>query len=151
MIFGSCHLMFHQFTQRDKPYQIIADMDALAAFSTAFIRNPDIDRLDQFMGCVWRQFCQFCVLSDLLNEQFKMTVLASTSCFAHLSVLGKQGRPVRVLQIGEHVRNRTCANFCTGLLGTHPKPRNHTSCELRVYTLHIIYNLRICSLAFSER
>ena len=33
------------------------------------------------------------------------------------------------------VRIRTCANFCTGSLGTHPKPRNHTSCELRVFTL----------------
>ena len=28
---------------------------------------------------------------------------------------------------------RTCANFCTGSLGTHPKPRDHTSCELRVF------------------
>ena len=50
MIFGSCHLMVHQFTQRDKLYQIIADMDALAAFSAAFIRNPDIDRLGQLMS-----------------------------------------------------------------------------------------------------
>ncbi|MBP5169104.1 MAG: hypothetical protein ILP14_07865, partial [Oscillospiraceae bacterium] len=49
-----------------------------------------------------------------------------------------------VLQIGEHVRMaiqyfassvliRTCANFCTGSLGTHPKPRDRTSCELRVF------------------
>ena len=55
----------------------------------------------------------------------------------HRTILlpGKQGRPVRFLQIGKHVRIRTCANFCTGSLGTHPKPRIHTSCELRVFTL----------------
>ena len=52
MIFGSCHFLFPQFTQRDEPNQIIADMDALAAFSAAFIRGPDIDRLDQLMGCI---------------------------------------------------------------------------------------------------
>ena len=56
MIFGSCHFLFHQFTQGDEPYQIIADMDALTAFSAAFIRCPDIDRLDQLMGRVRRQF-----------------------------------------------------------------------------------------------
>ena len=61
-------------------------------------------------------------------------------------VLGKQGLHIQVLQIGEHVRMaiqyfassvliRTCANFCTGSLGTHPKPRIHTLCELRVFTL----------------
>lgn len=50
MIFGLCHFLFHQFTQRDEPYQIIADMDALTAFSAAFIRCPDIDRLNQLMG-----------------------------------------------------------------------------------------------------
>ncbi len=32
---GLCHFLFHQFTQRDEPYQIIADMDALTAFSAA--------------------------------------------------------------------------------------------------------------------
>ena len=31
MIFGSCHFLRHQFTQRDEPDQIIADMDALTA------------------------------------------------------------------------------------------------------------------------
>ena len=45
MIFGSCHSLFHQFTQRDEPDQIIADVDALAAFSAAFIRSSDKDRL----------------------------------------------------------------------------------------------------------
>ena len=49
MIFGSCRFLFHQFTQRDEPDQIIADMDALAAFTAVFIRSPDIDRLDQLM------------------------------------------------------------------------------------------------------
>ena len=48
-------------------------------------------------------------------------------------LLGKQGLHIQVLQIGKHVWNRTCANFCTGSLGTPPKPRDHTSCELRVF------------------
>ncbi len=42
MIFGSCHFLFHQFTQRDEPDQIIADMDALTAFSAAFIDRQDL-------------------------------------------------------------------------------------------------------------
>ena len=50
MIFGSCHFLCHQFTQRDEPNQIVADVDALAAFPAAFIRSPDIDRLDQAHG-----------------------------------------------------------------------------------------------------
>ena len=33
---------------------------------------------------------------------------------------------------------RTCANFCTGSLGTHPKPRDRTLCELRVSRFHVI-------------
>ena len=70
MIFGSCHFLFHQFTQRDKPDQIITDMDALAALSAAFIRSPDIDGLDQLMGCVRRQFGHIRVLPDLLNCVF---------------------------------------------------------------------------------
>ena len=68
MIVGSCHFLCHQFTQRDEPDQIIADMDALAAFPAAFVRSPDIDRLYQFMSRIGRQFRQFCVLSDLLNQ-----------------------------------------------------------------------------------
>ena len=75
MIFGSCHFLCHQFTQRDEPNQIIADMDALSAFSAAFIRSPDIDCLYQLMSRVRRQFRQLCVLSDLLNELFKILVL----------------------------------------------------------------------------
>ena len=54
MIFGSCHFLCHQFTQRDKLNQIIADMDTLAAFSAAFIRSPDIDRLYQLMSRIRR-------------------------------------------------------------------------------------------------
>ena len=75
MIFRSCHFLFHQFTQGDEPYQIIAGMDALAAFSAAFIQSSDIDRLEQLMGRIRRQFGQICVLSDLLNEQFKILAL----------------------------------------------------------------------------
>ena len=54
----------------NEPDQIIADMDALTAFSAAFIRSPDIDCLYQLMSRVRRQFRQLCVLSDLLNELF---------------------------------------------------------------------------------
>ena len=39
-----------------------------------------------------------------------------------------------VYYFASSVQIRTCANFCTGSLGTHPKPRNHTSCELRVFS-----------------
>ena len=74
MIFGSCHFLCHQFTQRDEPYQIIAYMDALTAFSAAFVRSPDIDCLYQLMSCIRRYFHQFCVLSDLLDELFKIMV-----------------------------------------------------------------------------
>ena len=52
MIFGACHFLCHQFTQRDEPDQIIADMVVLVAFSAAFVRGSDIDRLYQFMGRV---------------------------------------------------------------------------------------------------
>ena len=41
MIFGSCHFLCHQFTQWDEPDPIIADMNALASYSAAFIRSPD--------------------------------------------------------------------------------------------------------------
>ena len=50
MILGSCHFLFHQFTQRNESNQIIADLDALATFSNAFIRCPDIDCLDLLMS-----------------------------------------------------------------------------------------------------
>ncbi len=76
MIFGSCHFLFHQFIQWNEPNQIIADMDALAAFSVAFIRCPDIDRLDQLMSRIRRQLCHIRVLPDLLNEKFKVLVLS---------------------------------------------------------------------------
>ena len=65
----------HQFTQRDEPNQIIADVDALATFSAAFIRSPDIDCIYQLMSCIRRKFRQLCVLSDLPNELFKILVL----------------------------------------------------------------------------
>jgi hypothetical protein len=108
-------------------------------------------------------------ISAVNPSKTRRRFLASTSCFAMVSVLGeqcivvhiyylasnaylydlvlgKQGLPIQVLQIGEHVRMaiqyfassvliRTCTNYCTGSLGTPPKPRDHTSCELRVFTL----------------
>ena len=40
-----------------------------------------------------------------------------------------------VYYFASSVQIRTCTNFCTGSLGTPPKPRDHTSCELRVFTL----------------
>ena len=39
--------------------------------------------------------------------------------------------------LANRVQNAVCAILCTGSLGTPPKPRNHTSCELRVFTLGI--------------
>ena len=44
---------------------------------------------------------------------------------------------IAVYYFASSVQIRIRANFCTGLLGTPPKPRNHTSCELRVFTLRI--------------
>ena len=81
MISGSCHFLCHQFTQRDELDQIIADKDVLAAFSAAFIRSPDIDRHYQLMGRVRRQFRQLCVLSDLLNELFKISLILAVLLF----------------------------------------------------------------------
>ena len=48
MLFGSCHFLFCQFTQRDKPCQIITDMDAPAAFSAASVRSPDFEPMDSY-------------------------------------------------------------------------------------------------------
>ena len=47
-------------------------MDALTAFSAAFIRSPDIDRLYQLMGRVRRQFGHIRILPSLLNEKLKI-------------------------------------------------------------------------------
>ena len=91
MIFGSCHFLCHQFIQRDKPDQIIADMDDLTALSAAFVRSPDINHLDQFMGRVRR-----------------LTVSTVTVLLCRLSVLGKQGKPSQVLQIAER-----CPDGCS--------------------------------------
>ena len=92
MLFGSCLFLFHQFTQRDKTDQVIADMDALPAFSVAFIRGPDIDCLDQLMGCIGRQFGQLCVLPGLLNELFKILVLFQVrNQTSPEAMAGKQG------------------------------------------------------------
>ena len=113
MIFGSCHFLCHQFTQRDEPEQIIADMDALAAFSAAFIRSPH--RL---------------LLSA--HEPRKALILST-----HPKVVDGFNRQRSALPVFQYLANsvqiRTCANFCTGSLGAHPKPRNRTLCELRVF------------------
>ena len=61
MIFGSCHFLCHQFTQRDESNQIIADMDALTALSAALVWSADIDCLNQLVGRVGREFRQLCV------------------------------------------------------------------------------------------
>ena len=127
MIFWSCHFLCHQFTQRDEPDQIIVDMDALTTLSAAFVRNPDVNHLDQFMGRIRR-----------------LTVSTVNVLLCRLSVLGKQGKLLQVFKLPSCVRKdvqylasrvqiRTRANFSTGSLGVHPKHRNRTLCELRVF------------------
>ena len=103
MTFGLCHFLCHQFIQRDEPDQIIAAMDALTALSAAFVRSPDINHLDQFMGRVWR-----------------LTVSTVNVLLCCLSVLGKQGKPLQVLQIAE-----LCPDGCSvlGKQCTDPDPR----------------------------
>ena len=49
MTYESCRFLFHQFIQRDKAHEIIADTDALTPLSAALIRGSDINRLDQIM------------------------------------------------------------------------------------------------------
>ena len=44
-----------------------------------------------------------------------------------------------VYYFASSVQIRTCANFCTCSLGTHPKPRNRTLCELRVFCKTLLY------------
>ena len=46
---------------------------------------------------------------------------------------------IAVYYFASSVQIRTCANFCTGSLGTHPKPRNRTLCELRVFCKTLLY------------
>ena len=75
MTYGSCRFLFHQFIQRDKAYEIIADTDALTPLSAALVRSPDINRLDQIMGCISGQFVQIRVLMNLLDKQFQILIL----------------------------------------------------------------------------
>ena len=112
MIFGSCHFLFHQFIQRDEPDQIIADVDALAAFSAAFIRSPDIDCLDQLMGRVRRQS-----IRNLLTT-FRVNVTAcqtfSTWQAMHICMIqvpGKQGLHIQVLLPGKQGAKRYLRNY----------------------------------------
>ncbi len=58
--------------------------------------------------------------------------LASRACTYRFCKLASRVR-IAVYYFASSVQIRTCANFCTGSLGTHPKPRNHTSCELHVF------------------
>ncbi len=39
MIFGSCHFLCHQFTQRNEPNQIIADMDVPLMDQVLIVHN----------------------------------------------------------------------------------------------------------------
>ena len=75
MTYGSCRFLFHQFIQRDKAYEIIADTDALTPLSTALIRCPNVDRPDQIMSCICGQFVQIRILMDLLDKQFQILIL----------------------------------------------------------------------------
>ena len=75
MTYGSCRFLFHQFIQRDKTHEIIADTDALTPLSTALIRCPNVDRLDQIMGCISDQFVQIRILMNLLDKQFQILIL----------------------------------------------------------------------------
>ncbi len=74
----------------------------------------------------------------------------ASSALPSMLLPGKQCRIVRVCyfasractyrfcKLASRVQNAIYAFFCTGSLGTPPKPRNHTSCELRVFTLRSI-------------
>ena len=72
MTYGSCRFLFHQFIQRDKAHKIIADADTLASLSAALVRSPDINRLDQIMGCICGQFVQIRILMNLLDAGFQI-------------------------------------------------------------------------------
>ena len=75
MTYGSCRFLFHQFIQRDKTHKIITDADALAPFTAALVRRPDVDRLNQIVGGISGQFVQIRVLMDLLDKQFQILIL----------------------------------------------------------------------------
>ncbi len=75
MTYGSCRFLFHQFIQRDKAYEIIADTDALTPLSAALVRSPDVDRLDQITGCIRGQLVQISILTHLLDKQFQVLIL----------------------------------------------------------------------------
>ena len=64
--------------------------------------------------------------------------LASRACTYRFCKLASSVR-MAVYYFASSVQIRTCANFCTGSLGTHPKPRNRTLCELRVFCKTLLY------------
>ena len=63
--------------------------------------------------------------------------LASRACTYRFCYLASRVR-IAVYYFASSVRILTCANFCTGSLGTPPKPRNHTPCELRVFAKRFV-------------
>ena len=59
MTFGSCRFLFHQFIQRDKPHQIVADLNRLPAFAAALVRRTDVNELPQKNGTIiktWERY-----------------------------------------------------------------------------------------------
>ena len=74
MTFGSCRFLFHQFIQRDKAHEIIADADALTSLAAALVRRTDVDRLDQIMGGIRSQLVQIRILMHLLDKQFQILI-----------------------------------------------------------------------------
>ena len=83
MTFWSCRFLFHQFIQRDKAHEIIADTDALTPLSAALVRSADVDRLNQIMGCICGQFVQIRILMNLLDNTF--LVIRGKSKFARFA------------------------------------------------------------------
>ena len=75
MILGSCRFFFHQRVQGDEAYQIIADVDTLAALAVGFIRGADIDCFDQVMHRVGGEAVQACVVLDPLNKLVQILML----------------------------------------------------------------------------
>ena len=72
MTFGSCRFLFHQFIQRDKAHQIVANLNSLPTFAAAFVRRTYVDRPNQFMCGIRSKRFQLCVLFNLLDKQFKV-------------------------------------------------------------------------------
>ena len=72
MNYESCRFLFHQFIQRNKTHQIVADLNRLPSFTAALVRRTDVDRPNQFMCGIRSRLFHFCVLFDLLDEKLKI-------------------------------------------------------------------------------